>query len=272
MKECGVCFHHCHLAEGQKGFCGSRANIEGEIKPVSYGMVSSLALDPIEKKPLKRFFPGSFILSVGSYGCNLKCPFCQNYEISQEDLEGYLRYVSPEKLVEKALALKNKGNIGIAFTYNEPLCSYEYVRDASKLAKEKGLKTVLVTNGTCMPELLKEVLPYIDAMNIDLKGFSKEFYAWVKGDLQETKDFISLAATECHVELTTLVIPTKNDSLSMMEEEAKWIASLDKAIPLHLSRYFPMWKCDLPQTPLNTLRSLKEVAEKYLDYVYLGNV
>lgn len=269
---CPVCFHHCHLLEGQKGLCKARANHNEKMVSLSYGYVSSMALDPIEKKPLKRFYPGSYVLSIGSYGCNLRCPFCQNFEISQEDLGGYLRYVSPKAIVDKAIELKKNGNIGIAFTYNEPLCSFEFVRDVSKLAKSAGLKTVLVSNGTASQEVLLEILPFIDAMNIDLKGFSSSFYEWVGGNFEETKSFIVTSAKTSHVELTTLVIPGKNDSLDLMEEEAKWIASISKDIPLHLTRYFPIFNCNIEQTPLKTLQKLKEVAQKYLSYVYLGNV
>ena len=174
--KCEVCFRHCELAEGQTGFCRGRKCENGKILPLNYGQMTSLALDPVEKKPLQRFCPGSMILSCGSYGCNLACSFCQNYEISMAGEENSrTEYLPPEKLVKLAKALVPQGNIGIAFTYNEPLVGYEYVRDAAELAHGKGLKTVLVTNGTAELPVLEEVLPYIDAMNIDLKGFTEEY-------------------------------------------------------------------------------------------------
>ncbi|MBR5755527.1 MAG: radical SAM protein, partial [Erysipelotrichaceae bacterium] len=176
MAVCEVCFHHCHLEEGQKGLCGARICSGGKVVSYNYGKLTSLALDPIEKKPLRRFHPGSRILSIGSFGCNLRCPFCQNYEISWS--AGALRdfedadIVTPEELLETGIRLKDRGNIGIAFTYNEPLIGYEYVRDTAKLFKENGMKTVLVTNGTAELKILEELIPFIDAMNIDLKGFT----------------------------------------------------------------------------------------------------
>jgi pyruvate formate lyase activating enzyme len=272
MDKCPVCFRHCEIKEGGLGFCKARGCVDGKIVPLNYGLITSSGLDPIEKKPLRRFHPGSKILSVGSYGCNLSCPFCQNFEISQFDLSHDSSKVSPDSLIELALELKANGNIGIAFTYNEPLVSYEFVRDAAKLAKEKNLLTVLVTNGECSIEVLDEILPYIDAMNIDLKGFSQGFYSYVGGSFEMVRAFIEHAYKKCHVELTSLVIPGKNDSVEMMEEEAKWIASLDKGIPLHLSRYFPRYKEKIPPTEEKSLLELKLIAEKYLDYVYLGNL
>jgi pyruvate formate lyase activating enzyme len=269
---CEVCFRHCLLIEGQSGFCHARGLIDGKNVCLNYGLATSLALDPIEKKPLKEFFPGSFILSYGSYGCNLRCPFCQNYEISQFDLKAQSEYFSPERLVKTALDLKSDGNIGVAFTYNEPLISYEYVYDVSVLAHKEGLKTVLVTNGTASLEVLQKILPYIDAMNIDLKGFSEDFFRYIGGDFQMVKDFIALAQKSCHVELTTLVIPGHNDSADDMEAEAKWIASLDRKIPLHITRYFPRYKEKEPATSLEDLSKLQTIAKKFLTSVYVGNI
>jgi pyruvate formate lyase activating enzyme len=260
------------LREGQTGFCRARALRNGKIVAANYGLISSLALDPIEKKPLREFYPGSLILSCGSYGCNLRCPFCQNYEISQCDLSRECRYISPEDLIKEACELQAEGNIGIAFTYNEPLVGYEYVRDSAKLAHEAGLKTVLVTNGCASQVVLQELLPFIDAMNIDLKGFSEDYFHYVKGDFAITKDFIALAARYCHVELTTLVVPHHNDDSESMEEEARWIAVVNPAIPLHLTRYFPHYKEDEPMTPVATLEKLARIARRYLKSVYLGNI
>jgi pyruvate formate lyase activating enzyme len=269
---CEVCFRHCLLQEGQIGFCHARYAHQGEIIAKNYGQVTSLALDPIEKKPLKEFYPGSFILSVGSYGCNLRCPFCQNFEISQFDLSEESVFLSPADLVAKALELKPQGNIGLAFTYNEPLVGYEYVLDAAKLAHEKGLKTVLVTNGTASPSVLRKILPYIDAMNIDLKGFCKDFYDFVGGDWAMAKAFIEMSASSCHVELTTLIVPGHNDDIPTMEEEARWIASIDPKIPLHITRCFPRYKFHEAPTDLGQMEKLAEVAKRYLKSVYLGNI
>ena len=214
MKQvCQVCNNYCELEEGQAGRCRARRNINGKIVSENYGKITSMALDPIEKKPLRRFYPGSQILSVGSYGCNLNCPFCQNYEISfSNGRDVHIVDVMPQELLKQALALRNKGNIGVAFTYNEPLIGYEYVRDASCLVHEAGMKNVLVTNGAATIETLWQVLPYIDAMNIDLKGFTREYYEMLGGSLGAVKEFIRTAAENCHVELTTLIVPGENDS------------------------------------------------------------
>lgn len=280
MKEiirCGVCFRRCALGEGQTGACGARKNQGGRIIASNYGKLTSLALDPIEKKPLARFYPGSRILSVGSYGCNLKCPFCQNYQIStgnERSLE--IADYSPSDLCSLALDLKSRRNIGIAFTYNEPLVGYEFVRDTARLFHEKGMKTVMVTNGTASQEVLGELLPHIDAMNIDIKGFSQEFYRdFVGGDLEMVKEFIARAADQCHVELTKLIIPGKNDGEEEMRQTASWIASLrsgrGRDIPLHVTRYFPRYRCTEPATDVKTVYRLAGVAGELLDHVYTGN-
>ena len=178
---CDLCPKHCALAEGQHGFCRGRGNMGGKVTAVNYGKVTSLALDPIKKKPLARFHPGGYILSVGSFGCNLRCPFCQNHEISQGNENFPHRQISPEALVQLAVELSKEelGNLGVAFTYNEPIIGYEFVMDAAKLIRREGLSTVLVTNGMMEEAPLRALLPYVDAMNIDLKGFSEEFYRWI---------------------------------------------------------------------------------------------
>ena len=268
-----VCMHHCKLSPGQWGLCRARKNEGGEIVCESYGQVSSLALDPIEKKPLNRFYPGSNILSVGSFGCNLRCPFCQNHEISmvRPDMSEDC-YLSPDTLAEIAANCREKGNIGMAFTYNEPLVGWEYVLDTAKLVKDAGMKNVLVTNGTASPEILEKLLPYIDAMNIDLKGFSEEYYRKLGGSFTAVKEFIVQAAANCHVELTTLIVPGENDSVREMEEEAAWIASVDREIPLHVSRFFPRYQMrEIEATAVKKVYTLAETAGKYLKYVYTGN-
>lgn len=274
---CESCMHRCGLEDGQRGICRARKNENGSIICENYGMATSLALDPIEKKPLRRFRPGSMVLSVGSYGCNLRCPFCQNHEISMADGERAEKtagavYLSPEWLVDKALECRAEGNIGVAFTYNEPLVGWEYVRDVGRLVKEAGMENVLVTNGSASLEVLEEILPYIDAMNIDLKGFREEYYKKLGGDLETVKRFISRAAMDCHVELTTLIVPGENDRPEEMEEEAEWIASLGREIPLHVSRFFPQYRMrEERATEVKQVYKLAETAGKYLKYVYTGN-
>lgn len=270
---CQVCMHRCNLEEGQKGICGARINQGGTIRCDNYGKVTALALDPIEKKPLNMFYPGSLILSVGSYGCNLRCPFCQNHEISMAGPEeaGAVS-IFPEALAQKAEEYKAIGNIGAAFTYNEPLVGWEYVRDSARLIKELGMDNVLVTNGTASREVLEELLPFIDAMNIDLKAFREETYRKLGGDLKTVKEFITRAAADCHVELTTLIVPGMNDGTEEMEEEARWIASLGKDIPLHVTRFFPRYQmADRDATETGRVYRLADTARKYLEHVFVGN-
>lgn len=271
---CGVCPHACALEEGQTGFCGARSNRGGEIAADSYGRVTAIALDPVEKKPLRRFFPGGRILSVGSYGCNLRCPFCQNHDISMAKWDGgRTERLFPQLLADQALELKAQGNIGLAFTYNEPLICPEYVMDCSRLNRKNGLKNVAVTNGYVSRAALDRLLPLMDAMNIDLKSFSAEFYRKIAGGLEEVKRTISLAAKVCHVEVTTLIVPGENDSPEEMERLSGWLAEVDPEIPLHVTRFFPRYKMEerFP-TPVGTIDSLAETARKNLKYVYEGNV
>ena len=277
MAQCSVCFRRCALQEGETGACGARRNQNGTVQPAFYGRISSLALDPIEKKPLMRFHPGSRILSVGSLGCNLRCPFCQNHEIAQRDETGAFSVLTeafpPERLAALAEETRGRGNIGIAFTYNEPLVNYEYVRDTARLVKERGMVCVLVTNGTASPDVLRELQPYVDAMNIDLKGFTDRYYRDVLGgDLEMTKAFIREAAKTCHVELTTLIVPGENDSEAEMRALSAWVAGLRPDIPLHVSRFFPRHKMtDRPPTSVGTVYRLAEIARQNLCYVYTGN-
>lgn len=269
---CPLCPRHCALSEGQTGFCRARAHIGGAIRPNGYGRVTSLSLDPIEKKPFARFHPGKSILSVGGYGCNLRCPFCQNSDISMADLSAEAVTLSPEALVGRAVALLPRGNVGLAFTYNEPLIAYEYVRDCARLAQSAGLKVALVTNGCFCEEPLRELLCDIDAMNIDLKGFTQRFYDRVGGDLRTVMDAIRLCAARCHVEVTTLIVPGENDSDAEMAAEADWLASIDPEIPLHISRFFPRYRMlDKKPTPVETIHHLRDIAARKLLYVYTGN-
>jgi len=271
---CPVCPHHCALREGAVGRCRARKCVGGKITCINYGKITSLALDPIEKKPLYYFYPGSRIVSVGSFGCNLSCPFCQNHEIAAAGAREarYARDMMPEEICEIAEETRDRGNIGVAYTYNEALVGYEFVRDTAKLVHEAGMKNVLVTNGTAELPVLEELLPYIDAMNIDLKAFRPELYKWLGGDLQTVMNFITRAAQESHVELTSLIVPGKNDSLEDMEREAAWIAGIDPDIPLHITRYFPRHRMAEPPTRISLMRELKGVAERHLNRVLLGNV
>jgi pyruvate formate lyase activating enzyme len=282
MSVCDVCFRHCKIEENATGFCGGRMCLNGKIVAANYGKLTSVALDPIEKKPIKMFRPGTKVLSIGSYGCNLRCPFCQNSSISWSkeafEYKNQAEYFSPQKIVQSALELRSRGNIGLAFTYNEPLIGYEFVRDTARLAKEEGLENVLVTNGTATQKVLGEILPYIDAMNIDLKAFSASFYKnLLDGDFQMVKDFITTAVQSCHVELTTLIIPGENDSEQEMRELSDWVAELEKQynrkIPLHITRFFPTFKLTNKEpTPVSTIFQLVEVAKEKLDFVFPGNV
>lgn len=270
---CSLCPHHCRLADGETGFCRARMNEGGIIRCKNYGRLTAVALDPIEKKPLYHFHPGSFILSVGSFGCNLRCPFCQNYAISMADGQSETQDVTPAELAALAhdLSRRPHGNIGVAFTYNEPLLSYEFIMDAAPLLHEAGLFVVLVTNGMIAPAPLEALLPHVDAMNIDLKGWQPDFYRRLDGDLSTVKHTIARAVKSCHVEVTTLIIPGQNDSAGDMEEESRWLASLSPDLPLHISRYFPRWHENTPATPVETIERLAAIARKHLRFVHKGN-
>ena len=285
MARCEVCFRHCELQEGQTGPCGARTASGGCVRPVFYGRVSSLALDPIEKKPLARFHPGSMILSAGGLGCNLRCPFCQNHEIAQADGENGFpvrtEEMPPDTLAELAAHYRQAGNIGLAFTYNEPLVCWEYVRDTARLVHEREMLNVLVTNGCAETGILEQLAPYIDAMNIDLKGFTDRYYREVLGgDRQMVMAFIREAVKRCHVELTTLVVPGENDSEEEMLRLSEWVAGLQdvsggrqgREIPLHISRFFPRYRMAAKSpTDVRKVYSLVKAAEKNLLYVYPGN-
>ena len=275
--KCGVCFRQCDISEGATGFCGARTCVEGKVKALNYGRITALALDPIEKKPLRHFFPGTKILSAGSFGCNLRCPFCQNSEISWgEEVKltaAHAEVMTPEELVGLALRYRSRGNIGIAFTYNEPLAGYEFVRDAGKLSHEAGLKNVLVSNGTASLSVLREISPYIDAMNIDLKCFDRDVYKKVLGgDLDMTMAFIEEASKTSHVEVTCLIVPGMNDDREQMLRMSEWLASISEDLPLHVSRFHPCFHMtDRPPTPVDTVYELADAARSHLKYVYTGN-
>jgi pyruvate formate lyase activating enzyme len=270
--ECLLCPHNCKIAVGKTGICGVRKNSGDAVELLTYGVISGYALDPVEKKPLYHFYPGTHILSVGSYGCNMRCDFCQNYNISQHTLASYHSHTEPEKIIKDAQSTPN--NIGIAFTYNEPVIWFEFIRDVAVKARRKGLRIVLVSNGFVNREPLDELISFTDAFNIDLKAFNPDFYKKLTGaELEPVKEALKqISKSSRHLEITTLVIPGQNDAAGDMEKESEWIAGeLGQDVPLHLSRYFPMFKREDPATPDDTLKKLYETASKHLSYVYLGN-
>ncbi len=269
--QCFLCPHNCLLQDEQIGICKVRQNQGGRLYSLNYGIISSICMDPIEKKPLYHFYPGSYVLSVGSIGCNLKCSFCQNYEIAHEHQNIQCTRGTSDELVE--IASQQKRNVGIAYTYNEPSIWYEFVLEAAKKIKNAGQRNIIVTNGYINQEPLKELIPFVDAMNIDLKSFNKDFYKnTCLGSIDEVKKNIIIANEQCHIEISTLLIEGLNTEVEEIENLAQWLGSVNKDIPLHLNRYYPAYKLDLPPTSIEIMRDLKSVAEKYLNYVYLGNV
>jgi pyruvate formate lyase activating enzyme len=273
---CGLCPHQCRIAPGRYGICRVRNNIEGTLYAHNYGRISALAMDPMEKKPLYHFYPGKYVLSIGTVGCNLRCSFCQNHHIAQQGIDGGAgssRLYEASEAYLLSLCRQEEDCIGIAYTYNEPGIWYEYVLDTARYIKGKGYKNVLVTNGYIGDKALAELLPYIDAMNIDVKGFTEGYYREVcGGSLEPVKRSVEAAAGMCHVEVTTLIVPGYNDSEAEINELSGWLASINPSIPLHLSRYFPMYRMEAEPTPVETLRRLKAAAGKNLEYVYLGNL
>ncbi|MGI6552637.1 MAG: AmmeMemoRadiSam system radical SAM enzyme [Clostridia bacterium] len=269
---CDLCPHCCQLAPGQKGICRVRENHQGKLVTRNYALCSPLALDPIEKKPLYHFFPGSTILSTGTVGCNFRCQFCQNWQLAHG--EPSLTPLEPGELTRIARREKDRGCIGIAYTYSEPLVWYEYVLEEARISHEQGLKNVLVTNGFINEEPLEKLLPVIDAFNIDVKAFNRDFYRkLVKGDYRPVLRTAQKAREAgCHVEVTNLLVPGLNDGEEEIRRLVDWLAgTLGPDTPLHFSRYFPHYQLDLPPTPLETLAKAKELAEDKLRYVYLGN-
>lgn len=275
---CDVCFRNCLLHEGAVGACRARVAHDGKVVPHSYGRLTSLALDPVEKKPLARWMPGKLLLSVGSYGCNLLCPCCQNHHIAQAREDDVTWYeVSPQDLVGLTCRERERDArvVGIAYTYNEPLTFWEYVRDTGVLAHEQGLANVLVSNGCASEPVIDTLAPLVDAANIDLKGFTEDAYRWFGGSLTQVKGTIARLAAEpnCHLEVTTLVIPDINDSPALIDEMATWLEELDPSITYHLTRFFPRWHMsDAYPTPVSTLFELADVARHHLANVRVGNV
>ena len=268
---CKTCPRHCRLADGAIGFCRARRAEGGRVVAANYGQISSLALDPIEKKPIAFFHPGSNILSIGSYGCNLRCPFCQNDGISQHGVDEVpCRTATPVELADLAARLKDdQDNIGLAYTYNEPLVGWEFVRDCAKEIRARGMFNVLVSNGCANEEVVLELAPLIDAANIDLKGPSQDYYDWVGGDFKAVCRTISLLhEAGCHVEVTTLVVPGRNDSDADIDAIAAFVASISPDIPLHVTRFFPRFQMsDASPTPVATVRRLADLAHRRLSRV-----
>ncbi len=271
---CMLCQHFCQLKEGQAGICGVNRNENGELKTLVYGHPSALNLDPVEKKPLYHLLPGTSALSLGTVGCNFKCPFCQNWQISQEHAVDTSVDISPQKMVELAIA---NGAASIAYTYNEPTIFYPYAKDIGVIAKERGLKNIFVTNGFESEELVKDMASWLDAANVDLKSWDDTYYKKVlKGGLEAVKETLRNMLKEgIWVEVTTLLIEGENDSDADLKAMAVFIANeLGKHVPWHLSAFHPDYKMqDHESTKLQTLERAKEIAlEAGLEYVYLGNV
>jgi len=269
--QCDLCPHRCCLADGQTGICRVRRVEEGVLKAIGYGHISAEHVDPIEKKPLYRFHPGSMIYSIGGWGCNFGCSFCQNWTISQRDVIASNEFSAAE-IVDRASAC---GSIGIAYTYNEPTISFEFVCECAVLARKAGLENVLVTNGYINRAPAAELLAVIDALNIDIKSMDDSFYVeQCNGRLQPVLDF-ALQAVESgsHVEITNLVIPGLNDEDRLISRLSEWIASrLGRDVPLHLSAYYPQYKLKIPPTLKQQVVHARELALKHLLYVYTGNV
>jgi len=269
--DCLLCPWHCHINPDKSGRCGVRRNTRGVLNTLNYAEATSIALDPIEKKPLYHFRPGSAILSLGTFGCNLSCAFCQNWQISQQRAPS--RVLLPEEAVRTAVEYVREGNIGIAYTYNEPFIWYEYLRDTAPLVKEAGLCNVLVTNGIVEAEPLEELLPFIDAMNVDIKSMSETFYLQhCKGQALPARQTVERAFGRCHIEITNLVIPGQNDSDEDLQALVDWAASVSPDLVLHFSAYHPDYNSDAPPTPPETLLKAYGMAKEKLRHVYVGNL
>jgi len=265
--KCRLCPHECTISAGKNGLCLIRKNIDGMLQQTAYAEACSVSIDPVEKKPLYHFHPGKKILSVGTNGCNMRCHFCQNWQISTQETNR--QSTTPEKLLHLS---RSNNSFGIAYTYNEPLIWYEFVYDCAKVFREGGQANVLVTNGQINDEPLLELLPYIDALNIDLKGFTEEFYRNEGGFLKTTMNTIERCAEAGrHIELTNLLIPSMNDNEETFEEMCRYISGININIPLHISRYFPQYKSDKAVTSDKMLEKFLNIGQKYLNYVFIGN-
>ncbi len=266
--QCNLCPHNCIIDRGKAGVCLGRKNIEGKLYAINYGEVVSIAMDPIEKKPLYHFHPGEDILSIATYGCNMKCPFCQNWEISQRVVP--TTHISPEKLLE---IVKRYNSCGVAYTYTEPMIWFEYIMDSGELLKKYGSKIVLVTNGMINREPLSELVEMVDAMNIDLKGMDKKWYRKLGGDLDTVLNTIEFSYNKgVWIEVTNLLVTEGNDRIELIEELIEFIYNLSPSIPLHFSRYFPHYRYSAPPTPVELMEEALNMAKDRLHYVYMGNI
>jgi pyruvate formate lyase activating enzyme len=269
---CVLCPRKCLIKNSYRGYCRSRYNHEGVLYTENE-FISSLAIDPIEKKPLFHFFPGSKILSAGASGCNFHCDFCQNWQISQCENKNLIK-LSPEDLAEKALDLVSSGNIGVAYTYSEPVIMIEYVLEAAKIIREKGLKNVFVSNGYIEENPLLDLLEYIDAFNIDVKAFSEGSYLKnFSADFNVIKKNLKLINSKVrHLEISCLIVPGINDKIEEGEKFFEWLSEIDQNIPVHINRYYPCYKANEQATSMKNLVAIKDVAEKYMKFVYVGNI
>lgn len=271
--QCHMCPHDCLIRDGKAGICGARKNEEGTLYSLNYGKISGNSMDPIEKKPLYHFHPGMPIYSIGTVGCNLKCMFCQNFQIARyfdDEQLGRIRELTPEQVVDEAAG---SGSFGIAYTYSEPSVWMEFVLETAKLSRNKNLKNVMVTNGFIEEKVLQDALPYIDAANIDLKAFTEESYRRLGGRLEPVKNIIRLYHTYgIHIELTTLIVTKFNDNEEDFRKMVDWIAEISPSIPYHLSRYYPHYKYNEPPTQMDIMDRYYNIASEKLNYVYRGNV
>jgi len=267
---CSLCPHNCRISEGESGICFVRRNNKMELELPFKGNISAIAIDPIEKKPLYHFQPGSKILSIGFLGCNFHCQFCQNYKISQQYTNiNEKKYTSPKDLIK---TVQEQDLNSIAYTYSEPVIHFKYIMECAELAHKNGIKNVLITNGFLNPEPAKELLSLMDGVNVDLKAFTQSFYSKLGGKIEPVKYFIKLASELTHLEVTTLIIPGENDSFKEMSNIANFLSSIDPNIPLHISSYYPVYKYKVSSTPKDTVLSLVEKASEVLNYVYPGNI
>ncbi|MEM2784194.1 MAG: AmmeMemoRadiSam system radical SAM enzyme [Nitrososphaerota archaeon] len=273
--QCLICPHKCIIFPDKLGICRTRKNIDGKLFSIAYGEITSIAMDPIEKKPLYHFWPGNYTLSISTFGCNFRCPWCQNWSISQVNFEeAYTRSMKPEEII---LIAKREGSRIISYTYNEPLIWFEFVMDTAKLAKKEGMKNVLVTNGYTLIDTFKDLAPYIDAANVDIKGFTKDFYKkYCGGEMEYVLEATKyMKKSGIHVETTYLIVTTVNDSREEIKKMCEWhLNELGSDTPLHFSRFFPMYKfTGVEATPIKTLEMAAEIAKSYgIKYVYLGNI
>lgn len=264
---CELCPHRCVIAKGETGICGVRKHIQGKLVSENYGKITALQVDPIEKKPLAYFHPGTQVFSIGSFGCNLNCPYCQNHSIAHGK-PASTEY-RPDEVVEAVL---RRDLDFLAFTYNEPLVGFEFVLDTAKLAKAAGITTIMVTNGYVEPEPLTDLLPHIDAWNIDLKGFYPQTYQKLGGRVEPVLRTIERVSAVAHLEITTLLVPGISDDREELQALFKWIAALDPSIPLHLTRYFPAWRYHEPPTSVEWMGEIAQEARRVCHRVNLGNV